>query len=113
MFSVSITHNSKIKELSDGNRVIMHQTDIEIWVPPFLSYELWKLRIELLKQAIQTASNTSIIHKNTKIYVENYFSIEGETTGQTLNLSTIIKSITISSQVYILEIHTNYNNISL
>ena len=29
--------------------------DIELWVPPFLSYELWKLRIELRKQAIQTA----------------------------------------------------------
>ena len=31
------------------------QTDIELWVPPFLSYELWKLRIELRKQAIQIA----------------------------------------------------------
>ena len=54
VFSVSITHNSKIRELSDGNRVICSQTDIELWVPLFLSYELWKLRIELRKQIIQT-----------------------------------------------------------
>ena len=40
VFSVSITHNSKIRELSDGNRVIVRQTDIELWVPLFLSYEL-------------------------------------------------------------------------
>lgn len=58
-------------------------------------------------------ANTLIIHKNIKIYVENYFSIERKIKEQTLNLSTIIKSITISSQVYILEIHTNYSNISL
>ena len=57
-FSVSITHNSKIRELSNGNRVIVGQTDNELWVPPFLSYELWKLRIKLQKQAIQTASNS-------------------------------------------------------
>ena len=56
VFSVSITHNSKIRKLSDGNRVLMHQTNIELWVSPFLSYELWKLRIELWKQAIQTVS---------------------------------------------------------
>ena len=49
VFSVSITYNSKIRELSDGNRVIVCQTDIELWVSPFLSYELWKLRIELQK----------------------------------------------------------------
>ena len=56
VFSVFITHNSKIRELSNENRVIVRQTDIELWVRPFLSYELWKLRIELRKQAIQTAS---------------------------------------------------------
>ena len=60
-FSISITHNSKIRELSDRNRVMetelsYSQTDIELWVPPFLSYELWKQRNELWKQAIQTAS---------------------------------------------------------
>ena len=49
VFSVSITNNSKIRELSDGNRVIVRQTNIELWVPLFLSYELWKLRIELRK----------------------------------------------------------------
>ena len=56
VFSVSITHNSKIRKLSNGNRVLMRQTNIELWVSPFLSYELWKLRIELWKQAIQTVS---------------------------------------------------------
>ena len=57
LFSVSITYNSKIRELSDGNRVIVCQTNFLLWVPPFLSYELWKQRIELSKLAIQTSSN--------------------------------------------------------
>ena len=56
LFSVSITHNSKIRELSDGNRVIVCQTNFLLWVPPFLSYELWKQRIELSKNSIQTGS---------------------------------------------------------
>ena len=54
MFSVSITHNSKIRKLSDGNRVTVCQTTFLSWVPPFLSYELWKLRIELWKLLNQT-----------------------------------------------------------
>ena len=56
VFSISITHNSKIRELSDGNRVIICQTTFLSWVPPFLSYELWKLRIELWKLLNQTSS---------------------------------------------------------
>ena len=54
VFSVSITHNSKIKELSDGNKKL--ETELWPakqtfflklrWVPPFLRIELWKLRIE-------------------------------------------------------------------
>ena len=40
VFSVSITHNSKIRELSDGNRVIVCQTAFLLWVPQFLSYKL-------------------------------------------------------------------------
>ena len=56
LFSVSITHNSKIRELSDGNRIIVCQTNFLLWVPPFLSYELWKQRIELSKNSNQTAS---------------------------------------------------------
>ena len=56
LFSVFITHNSKIRELSDGNRVIVCQTNFLLWVPPFLSYELWKQRIELSKNPIQTGS---------------------------------------------------------
>ena len=62
VFSVSITHNSKIRELSYENRVMetelsFGQTTFLLWVPPFLSYELWKLRIELRKLLIQTGSN--------------------------------------------------------
>ena len=64
LFSVSITHNSKIRELSDGNRVMktelsFGQTTFLLWVPPFLSYELWKLRIELWKYLVQTGSKQS------------------------------------------------------
>ena len=55
LFSVSITHNSKIRELSNENRVIICQTTFLLWVPSFLSYKLWKQRIELSKKAIQTA----------------------------------------------------------
>ena len=59
LFSVSITHNSKIREFSDGNRVMetelsFGQTTFLLWVLPFLSYELWKLRIELWKHLVQT-----------------------------------------------------------
>ena len=65
LFSISITHNSKIRELSDGNRVmeielLFGQTTILLWVPPFLSYELWKLRIELSNLVGQTASKSPI-----------------------------------------------------
>ena len=61
LFSVFITHNSKIRELSDGNRVMetelsFGQTTLLLWVLPFLSYELWKQRIELSKNSIQTGS---------------------------------------------------------
>ena len=60
LFSISITYNSKIRELSDGNRVMetelsFGQTTFLLWVPPFLSYELWKQKIELSKNSIQTA----------------------------------------------------------
>ena len=66
LFSVSITHNSKIRELSDGNRVmetklLFGQTTFLLWVPPFLSYELWKQRIELSKNSIQTGSKYAIL----------------------------------------------------
>ena len=63
LFSVSITHNSKIRELSDGNKVMetelsFGQTTFLLWVLPFLSYELWKLRIELWKHLVQTGSRS-------------------------------------------------------
>ena len=54
VFLVSITHNSKIRKLSNGNRVIVCQTTFLLWIPPFFSYELWKLRIELSNLPIQT-----------------------------------------------------------
>ena len=47
VFLVFITHNSKIRELSDGNKVIVCQTTFLLWVLPFLNYELWKLSYEL------------------------------------------------------------------
>ena len=46
LFSVSITYNSKIRELSNGNRVIVYQTTFLSWVSPFLSYELWVMETE-------------------------------------------------------------------
>ena len=46
LFSVSITHNSKIRELSDRNRVIICQTTFLLWFLPFLSYELWVMETE-------------------------------------------------------------------
>ena len=49
VFSVSITHNSKIRELSDRNRIMTSQTTFLLWVSPFLNYELWRLRYELWK----------------------------------------------------------------
>ena len=59
---VFITHNSKIRELSDGNRVM--ETELSfvkqfflLWIPLFLNYELWKQRIKLSKNSIQTAPN--------------------------------------------------------
>ena len=60
LFLVSITHNSEIRELSDRNKVmeiefLFAKKSFLLWVPPFLSYELWKQRIELSKKAIQTA----------------------------------------------------------
>ena len=55
MFLVSIIYNSKMRELSDGNIIIVCQTTFLLWIPPFLSYKLWKQRIELPKKAIQMA----------------------------------------------------------
>ena len=77
MFSVSVTHYSKIKELSDGNRVMETkwwwcQTDFKLWVPPFLSYELWKLSYELWKLTNQTPSNVSSF-KNSSLMIELKF----------------------------------------
>ena len=44
LFSVSITHNSKIRELSDGNRVIVCQTNFFAMGP--IIFELWVIKIE-------------------------------------------------------------------
>ena len=40
-------------ETEYGNKVIVCQTTFLPWVPPFLSYELWKLKIELPNLPIQ------------------------------------------------------------
>ena len=61
LFSVSITHNSKIRELSDENRVmktklLFAKQTFYYGSHYFLSYELWKQRIELSKNSIQTGS---------------------------------------------------------
>ena len=60
MFSISITHNSKIRKLSDRNRVMeielwTSQTTFLLWVLQFLSYELWKLKYEWWKLLNQTS----------------------------------------------------------
>ena len=52
VFSVSITHNSKMRELSDGNKVmetelLKAKQPFVSWVPPFFTYELWKQRYKL------------------------------------------------------------------
>ena len=44
VFSVSITHNSKIRELSDGNRVIVCQTTFFAMGPTI--FELWVMKTE-------------------------------------------------------------------
>ena len=67
VFSVSITHNSKIRELSNGNRVIVCQTTFLLWIPPFLSYKLWKQKIKLWNLPIQTAPNVSIDNKSSVV----------------------------------------------
>ena len=46
--------NYELWKQSYGNRVIICQTTFLSWVPQFLSYELWNLRIELRKQLNQT-----------------------------------------------------------
>ena len=44
------------------------QTTFLLWVPPFLSYELWKLRIELWKHLVQTGPKAA--KNKTKISIE-------------------------------------------
>ena len=79
LFSVSITHNSKIRELSDGKEISFGQTTFLLWVPQFLSYELWKLRIELCKLLVQTGSNTLVY----KVYLIKFLLLLGFSFFQT------------------------------
>ena len=46
VFSVSITHNSKIRELSNENRVM--ETELSFAKQP-LSFQLWKLKTHFHK----------------------------------------------------------------
>ena len=70
MCSVSIIHNSKIRELSDGNKKLKTELwfakqnfFLELrWVPPFLRIELWKLRIEWWELMNQTAPKICNLH---------------------------------------------------
>ena len=73
VFSVSITHNSKIKELSNGNKKLEIELcgakrTSQLWVPPFLSYKLWKLSYELWKSLVQTASKMLVIWTSVKTF---------------------------------------------
>ena len=64
-------------EKNGENRVIVCQMNNELWVPPFLSYELWKLRIELRKQAIQTASKSQEVTRvSYSSFIEKKISVK-------------------------------------
>ena len=95
LFSISITHNSKIRELSDGNRVmeielLFGQTTFLLWVLPFLSYELWKLRIELSNLIGQTASNISIHFPPPK--ASHNLSLKKKSCNQSISQPKIIRA---------------------
>ena len=91
LLAVFSFHNSKFKnkiiewwKQSYGNRVIVCQTNFLLWVPPFLSYELWKQRIELSKNSIQTCSEylqVKMVRKSLTSYyhrqVHKHLWIEG------------------------------------
>ena len=79
MFSVSITHHLKIRELNDKIRVMSYgnmksKQASQSWVPQFLNYGWWKQSYELWKHKIQTPPKWStispqqrhIIHQSTK-----------------------------------------------
>ena len=54
VFSVFITQKSENWVIE--TELFISQMDFSLWVPPFLSFELWKQIIKLWKQIIQTAS---------------------------------------------------------
>ena len=49
------------------------QTTFLLWVPLFLSYEVWKLRIELWKHLVQTGPKSG--EKKVKDQSENHVKI--------------------------------------
>ena len=55
------------------------QTTFLLWIPQFLSYELWKLRIELCKLLVQTGSNTLVY----KVYLIKFLLLLGFSFFQT------------------------------
>ena len=62
MFSVFITHHSKIRELNDGNK---NQTDFSAMGPTY--FELWVMEIELWtmetqNQTVSILLNIQVIH---------------------------------------------------
>ena len=65
MFSISITDNSKIKELSDGNRVMVMPNGLLTMGPTI--FELWVMETEIRVMEIDEP-NTPYITIWVKIY---------------------------------------------
>ena len=110
VFSVSITYNSKIRELSDGNKKL--ETELWLakqnffwelrWIPLFLRIELWKLRIEWWELPIQTTPQYLYLcktKKKKKIHVYKQFPI----------VWNYLRSISSSKYIYC-SIHTKSND---
>ena len=72
MFSVSITHNSKIRELNDGNRVMNFPYNLFAIGPTI--FELWVMEIEIWVMEI-AKPNTPLVFFFFKKNLENIFLI--------------------------------------
>ena len=92
LFLVSITHNSKIRELSDGNRVIVCQITFLLWISQFLNYKLWKLRIELSKEAIQTTPISPKLDVSSPLSVNGVWKVENYGTFKLLHQKQLLQA---------------------
>ena len=70
MFSVSITHNSKIRELNDGNRVMNFPYNLFAIGPTI--FELWVMEIEIWVMEI-AKPNTPLVFFFLKKKFRKYF----------------------------------------